>query len=184
MIKLSEIRKMPLDKRIVQKGKMITNSGIFFDLYNPKPESISIGDIAHGLAYNGRWNGATNSFYSIAQHCCMVHDIVGSHDKFRGLMHDCEEAYWSDMIKPLKVMLEMYNPEVIKKMEALRVMIFEKYKVYDGNNGSNDDVKLVDLYCLHYEYEKYIEEKGKAWSPKRAKREWLKRAKRYINIKN
>lgn len=38
----------------------------------PRIDDIEIEDIAHGLAYQCRFNGQTNAFYSVAQHSLIV----------------------------------------------------------------------------------------------------------------
>ena len=53
-----------------------TRSGRRVALLNPSPAQIVIGDIAHGLAHQCRFNGQTNRFYSVAQHSVLVASIL------------------------------------------------------------------------------------------------------------
>src|SRR3990167_2002595 len=99
------------NKKIVLDGCMVTVSQTVVDLLNPDPELIIIEDIAHGLANNCRWNGHTKKFWSVAQHCCMMYDFVSKESKLTALLHDAEEAYWGDMIKPLKNVFRSVCPE-------------------------------------------------------------------------
>jgi hypothetical protein len=99
-----------INGKIVLDGCMVTASGFIVDLINPDPETILIDDIAQGLANNCRWNGHTQEFWSVAQHCCMMFDIAPDELKLTHLFHDCEEAYWGDMIKPLKNIIESKYP--------------------------------------------------------------------------
>ncbi len=66
-------------------------------------EDIDIADIAHSLARQGRFNGHTTGFISVADHCVRVHDMLYE-DGYgpEGLMHDAAEAYLGDIIRPLK----------------------------------------------------------------------------------
>ena len=43
----------------------------FFPL-DPDPQDIDIVDIAHSLAMQCRYNGHTDRFYSVAEHCVHV----------------------------------------------------------------------------------------------------------------
>ena len=63
---------------------------------------MSIEDIAHGLAFQCRFNGQTGTFYSVAQHSLMVMSLVPEELQFAALLHDAAEAYLGDMVKPLK----------------------------------------------------------------------------------
>ena len=47
-----------------------------FFLTNPHIDDVAIEDIAHGLAYQCRFNGQTRAFYSVAQHSLMVMSLV------------------------------------------------------------------------------------------------------------
>ena len=42
----------------------------------PRIDDVAIEDIAHGLAYQCRFNGQTSAFYSVAQHSLIVAALV------------------------------------------------------------------------------------------------------------
>lgn len=50
------------------------------------------------------------SYYSVAEHCCLVHDLVAA-ERLGGkwaaaaLLHDGHEAYLGDVVTPLKALL-------------------------------------------------------------------------------
>lgn len=75
--------------------------GQFWPL-DPRPEEIHILDIAHSLSMQCRFNGHTLGFYSVAEHCCHVHDLLPAPLKRAGLLHDASEAYLCDLPRPLK----------------------------------------------------------------------------------
>jgi len=84
-----------------------TFTGKRFDLYAPTPEMVCIEDIAHALANICRFGGHAKHFYSVAQHSMMVGEIIfGSgcdHKLIRAaLLHDANEAYVGDLMRPLK----------------------------------------------------------------------------------
>lgn len=164
---------MDLDnKKIVYDGCMLTVSNILIDLYNPNPETILIEDIAHGLANNCRWNGHTQQFWSVAQHCCMMFDMAPKNDRLKYLFHDAEEAYWGDMIKPLKNKIKEKCPEIIELMRYMRKIIYDKFNI----QYIDKDVEDADFKCLQWEFENIIKtDNAESWLPLRAKAEWLNR---------
>ncbi len=82
--------------------------------FDPRPEEIHIDVIAHHLATNNRWNGATQHkrfksriSYSVAEHsvyCARyIRDVLGYPEyELEALLHDAPEYIIGDMIRPLK----------------------------------------------------------------------------------
>lgn len=104
--------------------------GILFNVRNPDPDMIRISDIAHGLAFKCRYAGfyASNSWYSIAQHCCIAADITYDRTSnedlsFKVLLHDAAEAYMQDIASPIKKFLPDYKQMESNLLEA----IYKKY---------------------------------------------------------
>lgn len=89
-------------------------SGIYFDLADPKPEMVSIEDIAGALAKICRFGGQCGVFYSVAEHSAMC-ARQASRDRLPVdavkaiILHDAAEAYVGDMVKPLKIMLPQFT---------------------------------------------------------------------------
>lgn len=81
---------------------IITRSGQNFDLANPTAAMVHPADIAHSLSMQCRFNGHTSHFYSVAQHCYLVADLVPAEDQLAALLHDATEAYVGDLVRPLK----------------------------------------------------------------------------------
>lgn len=67
-----------------------------------REEDVFIDDIAHHLALQNRFGGATREPYSVAQHSVLVSWIVPEEDQRDGLGHDMHEAYFPDVIRPIK----------------------------------------------------------------------------------
>jgi hypothetical protein len=68
---------------------------------------LDIDDIAQALANQCRFGGHCRRFYSVAQHSCLVADLVREKDGdatavLWALLHDAPEAYLSDLPHPLK----------------------------------------------------------------------------------
>jgi hypothetical protein len=83
------------------------STGGFVDLYKPDPATLHLEDIARGMAYTCRYGGQIKRFYSVAEHACLVHDLLlwmgtGVELQRAGLFHDAAEAYLGDVVAPLK----------------------------------------------------------------------------------
>lgn len=64
---------------------------------------IDIEDIAHHLALRNRYSGATARPYSVAQHSCIVANLIPDPSlRMWGLLHDAAEAYLPDVAHPIK----------------------------------------------------------------------------------
>jgi len=97
-----------------QRAWQRMQSGRRLDLIEPSPVDVEIADIAHGLARVARWNGQTvgDHAYSVAQHSCMVLDIVASlaphstpDQRLMALLHDAAEYVLGDLISPFKAIV-------------------------------------------------------------------------------
>ena len=89
-------------------------SGRRLDLINPSPFDIEIEDIAHGLAFQARWNGQTlgKFTFSVANHSILVTELFkidnpNSNKKWclTALLHDSPEYVIGDMISPVKTFI-------------------------------------------------------------------------------
>ncbi|MGZ6854414.1 MAG: hypothetical protein ACXVGC_10195 [Mycobacteriaceae bacterium] len=83
-----------------------THTGLFYDYLDPKPEQVCIEDIAHALSMTSRFGGHCSRFYSVAEHCCLVRQLVIEAGRpelgLAALLHDAHEAYVGDIPTPLK----------------------------------------------------------------------------------
>lgn len=157
------------NKKIVYDGCMVTYSGEIIDLMNPAENNYLIKDIAHHLAFICRWNGATKTYLSVAEHCCMMFDMVPLECKATALFHDCEEAYWGDIIKPVKNLL---SDEMRQRMREMRALIFQKYAV----PPINEVIDKVDFELLQWDLQNTILTNDHVGLDcYMAEKEWLKR---------
>ena len=86
-------------------------SGRRLDVIDPSPLDIEIGDIAHGLAFQARWNGQTKGdfVFSVANHSILVWNIFSIENpkiekkwQLVSLLHDAPEYVIGDLISPVK----------------------------------------------------------------------------------
>lgn len=166
-------------------GWMQTFKGIQFWPMDPRPEEVDIEDIAHALSNMCRFGGHTKSFYSVAQHSCIVSDNLPFGLSAQGLLHDATEAYLVDVPTPIKRFLVGY-----KEFEAgLARVIGERFDVelvHLAPETHEADVRALwtekrDLKGPQparwpiEEHEPYPS-KIRPWGPARAKEEFLCRA--------
>lgn len=79
-----------------------TFNGRRIDLQNPDPKQITLRDIAQGLGNQCRFTGQVRDFYSVAEHCIHVAELVPAEHKLAALLHDAQEAFIADMSTPMK----------------------------------------------------------------------------------
>ena len=86
-------------------------SGRRLDVIDPSPLDIEIGDIAHGLSFQARWNGQTKGdfVFSVANHSILVWNIFSIENpkiekkwQLVSLLHDAPEYVIGDLISPVK----------------------------------------------------------------------------------
>jgi hypothetical protein len=164
-------------KQIVYDGCMVTVSGEIINLYAPRSNNYFLEDIAHHLGYLCRWNGATKTYYSVAEHCCMMHDQVPDELKGMALFHDCEEAYWGDIIKPVKNLLPT-NMKLL--MREMRYVIMHKFGI--TSELLPKAIDEADFRLLQWDFDNLILEKNQfGYNPDQARHQWLKRATAILN---
>jgi len=81
-----------------------TFSGRRINPFAPDPNEIVIEDIAQALGNQCRFGGHCSAFYSVAQHSCLLADLIGGDapTQLWALLHDGAEAYLVDLPHPLK----------------------------------------------------------------------------------
>lgn len=134
-----------------------TFTGNRFYPLDPRIEQIDIEDIAHGLAFQCRFNGQTNEFYSVAQHSLLVASQVPQELRLAALLHDAAEAYLGDMVKPLKVLM----PDFSILENKVTDLIAEKFNV---DFSDYDLIKLADLTALATEKRDLMPHSDERWA--------------------
>jgi len=161
-------------------GSIITYTGRLFWPLNPQLEDINVLDICHSLSQQGRFTGHTTEYYSVAQHSCLVHDILPGNLKLAGLLHDGSEAFLIDLARPVKEQVEMnfFREAEDKLMYYIAIKFGFSYPL-------DKQVKIADRILLNTEYrdlmtknklresdfnsDKPLEERIIPWSPPEAK---------------
>ncbi len=161
---------------------MQTYTGRQFWPLDPSPHDVCIEDIAHALSRLCRFGGHTHQFYSVAEHCCLLHDTATAPSKAWALLHDASEAYIADVIRPIKPHLNGYRALEAAVMAAI-------YKRFGLSDIEPQEVKSLDDRIIADEAAQALGpppaawvQKGlpigvtlKFWAPDRAKMEFLSR---------
>ena len=109
-----------------------TFSGQYVNVFDPKPETILIEDIAHALSFQCRFGGHLPQFYSVAQHSRLCSQLLyGTEHELSALMHDASEAYLLDIPSPIKKKLSNYAEIEDRLMKIISEKFRFKYPFHD-----------------------------------------------------
>lgn len=140
---------------------ILTSNGKAFDLFTPQAKMISSVDIAHALAHTCRFNGHCHQFYSVAQHCLIVSEIVPPEHKLVALLHDATEAYVGDMVRPLKqLMFEQGHTLYAEVEHRVWLAICEHFHL---EPELPESVKEADMIALATERRDLMPDHPAAW---------------------
>lgn len=170
-----------------RKGDWIqTFTGLQIYPLDPRIEEIYILDIAHSLSMQCRFNGHTKDFYSVAEHCCHVSDLLPDSLKLTGLLHDASETYLCDLPRPLK-RSEGFAEQYLIAETHLERAIAEKFNLHypyppevkDADNRLLATEAWQLMVPLHPEWKDCLNPlQGKVlgcWTPREAKEQFLQR---------
>lgn len=129
----------------VSGGPMNTISGVLLDPAAVGPEDIRLYDIAHPLSFLCRGVGQVKHFLSVGQHsinCAVEAEARGYSERVQlaCLLHDGAEAYVSDIIRPVKVLLSDYGDVETRFQEA----IYAHFGLEDLSEEERRLVKEID----------------------------------------
>lgn len=128
-----------------------TLSGKRVNLINPKPDEITIEDIARGLAFKSHFGGHTPRYFSVAEHSLLTQRLLPPELKSNpiisalALLHDAPEAYLGDCVKPLKDLL----PNFVQIEKHLQAVIMQRFNLPGANLAV---IKPYDIKAQEMEY--------------------------------
>lgn len=132
-----------------------TVTGLYVNVFEPKPEMICITDIAHALSQQCRFGGHLSSFYSVAEHSWYCSQLVKPKHQLAALLHDASEAYLLDIPSPIKRKLTNYAEIEDKLMRVIADKFGFKYPLHD-------DVHFADTMALTTEWHTLMLKDNKA----------------------
>lgn len=154
-----------------KEGWIEVYSGENFNVYDPDLSKIHILDIAHSLSLTCRFNGHCRYFYSTAEHSVLVSydggykevtehsDPVGRNQALRKLLHDGGEAYFGDIITPVKLTL----PEIHQLEAPLITAIYSRFGLTRGTDEEVEDIHRSDKKVLKTEAAFLVASQGRGW---------------------
>jgi hypothetical protein len=125
-----------------------TVSGRWVNPFDPDPDQIELGDIARALANQCRFGGHCRRFYSVAQHCVIVSQLIEEQgaspdEALAALMHDAGEAYLGDLPHPIKHRSEL-GRAFREAEEPLERVIRSRFSI----TNSPSAIKRIDRALL------------------------------------
>lgn len=126
-----------------------TVSGNYVNVVDPKPETITIEDIAHSLSHMPRFGGHLPVYYCVAQHSLEVCNCSYPDDMLQALLHDASEAYLMDVPRPLKNHLPEYKIIEDRLMNVIANKFGFRYPI-------TENVKKTDELWLQLEWEYFM----------------------------
>ena len=144
---------------------MQTVSGTPFELMQPRVIDVSFPEVAHALSNICRFAGHVKEFYSVAEHCCRVADILPPAVKVYGLLHDAHEAFIGDVTTPVKQCL---GKEAMKQFEGnveapLMQAIYDAANIPPPDQSIIDAVKYADIVLLMTERRDLMSPTQRSW---------------------
>lgn len=140
----------------IERSCVQTECGRVFDFDRPGQCDFDIYDIANALANTCRFTGHCGHFYSVAQHCVLVSQVVAPEEALMGLMHDSPEAFVGDVAKPLKILLPDYSVIEDRVEEA----VFERFGI---PKKLPPTIKAGDIVLLRTEQRDIMQAESHIW---------------------
>lgn len=182
-----------MPKENTKKTIIVTYTGRQVDLLEMPSYMIDITDIAHALSLTCRFNGHCRKLYSVAEHCVRAVQLCTDFNSKRlALLHDAPEAYIGDFISPLKnysgvgEKLKQLDTTIMTKIiDRFSLFVDSAIKAYVKHIDSRLILaEMRDLFtiglvnpCVPTETQP-AEMKIRPWSARKAKREYLKMARK------
>lgn len=183
----------------MNKISIYTFSGKQLDASELFPQGISIEDISMSLSQQCRYNGHTNGFYSVAEHC--VHLVNCAREAGQSinlqkylLLHDATEAYIGDVVYHLKAILPEFKALEDKIWEVILKAFDLKTTDYEVTLVTYLDrcICIDEMYQLMPYIDPVLLEKGyqplhietQCWPPERARLEFMKQFDRLFGEQN
>lgn len=133
------------------------HSGKHFYALDPRPEDITVEDIAHSLSNLCRYTGHSDRFYSVAEHsiiCARIARKLGLPTivQLYALGHDASESVVNDLARPVKQNIPQYKDVEDKIMSVM----WEVIGLPEPTENDYSVIKWLDNTLLTNELEQIM----------------------------
>jgi len=136
-----------------------THSGIRFAYEEFSPSDLMLEDMFRAISMICRFAGHTAHFYSVGEHSLRVAELLPYELRVYGLLHDCSEAYMSDIPKPLKMLCPGYQKIETEVQNA----IYSKFANGPLIGEAMEALNKADVTALRWEAHHLISGQGRTW---------------------
>lgn len=145
-----------------------TASGAYFNFLSPEPGAVTVADIGSALSKLCRYTGHASRFYSVAEHCVHVAELLATWNacarlQFLGLLHDAAEAYVGDVNKPLKQLLPYYR----RIEHDVQRVVWTAAGICPPSEIEQAEIKDADRVLLMTEAAALLPSHGRGWATAR-----------------
>lgn len=141
-----------IDHPQVPPGWKQLASGKGINIGEPDPAAVDFNSIAVALSMLCRFTGAVadvTKFYSVAQHSCLVHDLMRPDLRMYGLLHDAHEALFGDDSTPKKRLMETVVPQAAEWLGWLKDEWDRAIFHAAGLPEPNEEIRAAIKACDH-----------------------------------
>lgn len=136
---------------------VVNFTGSKFNVFNPRPEDVNIADIAHALSMICRYNGHTDRFYTVAEHCVVASLCGPPENALPILLHDSPEAYMKDIVDPHKV---HFTTDYVEKEMEILMTILVGLQLDGFSDGDWAAIKEADMRMRATERDQLLKRSG------------------------
>lgn len=125
---------------------LMANGGYFNFLEPEKSDPFTIKEVALGLSRICRFGAQLPEqfeIYTVAQHCVLAAQYAPPPIRLTALLHEVEEAFYGDMVGPLKRICPDY-----KKISKAAVPVILRRLGHSDLDVFTDEMKLIDNCML------------------------------------
>ena len=152
-----------------------TRTGVAFPLLQPEAKDVEVADIAHALSLICRFTGHVKTFYSVAEHCVRVAQLLPPRLRAYGLLHDAHEAYVGDIATPIQWALDSASALSPGTKSAFKLALESmKHNIYAAIHERFDlpwplppddvaAIKQADIIMLMTEKRSLLGPSAKSW---------------------
>lgn len=146
-----------------------TYTGRKFYPLHPRPQDVSIIDIAFQLGNRCRFSGACR-FYSVAQHSVLVSRRAEQWGWMHALLHDAAEAYLPDIPRPIKGKFRVGTKASSRGFDEVErrvlIAIYEALNLTLPYSEDEEEVKKLDLQACITEKRDLVAREPEPWTLK------------------